>query len=157
MTCDLPFIPAAAKSKCMGQENKWNDQHCQNVLVFEQILQSSTIRNNGYRGMFCCTISWLWSVGHFSVILYRTTSPCHQHQERIVTMGNLCFKLAETDICSLFTLAVYLWLQKKILSSIISRHFLFFFIMSLHVQIRPSRDKGFITINYYFQELNILL
>ena len=43
----LPFVPAAAKSKCMGQENKWNDQHCQNVLVFEQILQSSTIRNNG--------------------------------------------------------------------------------------------------------------
>ena len=69
-------------------------------------------------------------------------------------MGNLFFKSAETYICS-HALWVY-WLQNKILSSIISKHFLFFLYYDI-VQICPSREEGFITINYYIQESNILL
>ena len=48
-------------------------------------------------------------------------------------MGNLFFKSAETDIRS-HALWVY-WLQNKILSSIISKHFLFFLYYVI-VQIR---------------------
>ena len=31
--------------KCTGKENEWNDQHWLNVLIFEQILSNSTLRN----------------------------------------------------------------------------------------------------------------
>ena len=63
-------------------------------------------------------------------------------------MGNLFFKSTETDICSLCTLAVYYGCKIKFSLALFP-----FFLYYVIVQICPLWEKGFITINYYIQEL----
>ena len=133
-------------------QNKWNDQHCQNVLVFEQILQSSTIRNNG--------LIEKCFVGYFLALVSGTFfyHPLQDHFSLPSASGKNCDngKSTETDICSLCTLAVHYGC--KIENSLFHYFQTFsFFLYYVIVQICPSREKGFITINYYIQELNNIL
>ena len=135
-SCDLPFIPAAAKSKCMGQENKWNDQHCWCSNKFSKTVQYETM------AIEKCFVALFLSFGQWDIFLSSFIGP-------LLPAISIRKELWQWEICFLSRLKLtfvhymhfgcILWLQNKILSSIISKHFLFFSIMLLFRSIPRGR------------------
>ena len=117
LTCDLPFVPAATKSKCMGQENKWNDQHCQNVFGVRtnSLKQYPTwiIRNNGLiEECFVALITL--SFGQWDIFLSSfigPLSPAISIREEL-WQWEIYFLSRLKLFCSLCTLAVYIMAAK---------------------------------------------
>ena len=156
LTCDLPFVPAATKSKCMGQENKWNDQHCQNVFGVRtnSLKQYPTIRNNDL--IEECFVALFLSFGQWDIFLSSfigPLSPAISIREEL-WQWEIYFLSRLKLFCSLCTLAVYYGCKIKFSLPLFPNIF-FFSLLYVIVQICPSTEKGFITINYYI--LNILL